>query len=106
MRGHSGSAAVQEQACRALANLMVSSDARKQQVADAGGAASIVGAMRGHGGSAAVQQQACRALKNMTFGGPSCLAAIRSADAQAALRFCVERYPTAAKDARVVLGKL
>ena len=106
MRGHGGSAAVQEQACKALANLMVSSDALRQQVADAGGAASIVGAMRGHGGSAAVQEQACRALENMTFGGPSCLAAIRSADAQAALRFCVERYPTAAKDARVVLGKL
>ena len=106
MREHMRDEEVCQLACSALANLMVGSDARMQQVADAGGAASIVGAMRGHGGSAAVQEQACKALKNMTFGGPSCLAAIRSADAQAALRFCIERYPTAAKDAQFVLGKL
>jgi len=68
MQGHGGSAAVQEQGCRALTNLMFGSDARKQAVADAGGAASIVSAMRSHRGSLAVQEEGCRALATLVRG--------------------------------------
>jgi hypothetical protein len=97
MRGHGGSAGVQEQGCLALTNLMNGSDARMQAVADAGGAASIVAAMRGHGGSAGVQEQGCLALRNLTFGGSACLAAMRSAGAEAAVRAAIGHHPTSAE---------
>ena len=95
------------EACGVLASLMHGSDTRKQAVADAGGAASIVAAMRGHSGSAAVQENGCKALKNLTFGGQACLAAIRGVGAaKSTLQTAISTHPTAAEDAQFVLRKL
>ena len=60
MGEHAGSVGVQEQACRALANLMNGSDARKQAVADAGSKAMLQSAVKKHPDNAAIQDVAGR----------------------------------------------
>eukprot|EP01116_Phalansterium_solitarium_P023305 TRINITY_DN809_c0_g1_i3.p1 TRINITY_DN809_c0_g1~~TRINITY_DN809_c0_g1_i3.p1 ORF type:complete len:183 (-),score=36.98 TRINITY_DN809_c0_g1_i3:169-717(-) len=61
MEAHRGSAAVQEFACRELANI-ASSDESEVEVAETGGIEAIVAAMKAHEGSAVVQEHACAAL--------------------------------------------
>ena len=90
-------------------NLMVNSDARKQAVADAGGAATIVAAMRGHGGAAGVQEDGGLALRNLCSGGRACVASARSAGAKHAVLAAIERHPQSGRVQEYgafVLGKL
>jgi len=71
MEAHGGSAAVQEQGCRALGNLACDSPANQARAAKAGAIEAVVTAMWAHGGSSVVQENACFALDNLAAG---CLA--------------------------------
>ncbi|KAJ1622923.1 hypothetical protein T492DRAFT_845904 [Pavlovales sp. CCMP2436] len=72
MCAHSATAAVQEQACRALINITAGIDAqdieRRQAAADAGALPLLVAAMGAHSANATVQEYACRAFCNITYG--------------------------------------
>eukprot|EP00961_Rhodomonas_salina_P090885 1223009-Rhodomonas_salina.1 len=66
MRGHGGSAGVEEQGCGALRSLAVN-DENRVTIAGLHGIAVVIKAMRGHGGSAGVQRQGCAALLNLAL---------------------------------------
>jgi hypothetical protein len=65
MLTHSEHAAVQQQACEALASLAIDAVMRVK-IAEAGGIEAVIGAMAAHKTSALVQEKACRALWNLS----------------------------------------
>jgi hypothetical protein len=64
MLTHSEHAAVQQQACEALASLAIDAVMRVK-IADAGGIEAVIGAMAAHKTSALVQEHACQALRSL-----------------------------------------
>ena len=69
MRAHTGSAGVQEAACRALIMLTYNDAENRTRAGTAGAVEAVAAAMRAHAGSAGVQEAACTALMQLTFKG-------------------------------------
>ena len=79
MRGHGSSAGVQEHGCGAIANLAVSSDARKDSLMGAGAAGAVLAALQSHGDHAEVQWWGKEAIQKLAYGNQSRQRQIRDA---------------------------